>query len=103
MFRAWRCYDQIPLRFNKFVPCAAKIQVAPAALIRAFGPPQDPEDVNGSSGEFIFEDWHLNLYKMYDSYETREFWRGRYDKSKHLPRSLKGKSAETLPTREEFW
>jgi hypothetical protein len=70
VFRAWRCFDRFPLRLNKFTVCDARVHVAPAALVRAFGVPQVPEDVPGSTGEFIFEDFHLNLYKLYDYFET---------------------------------
>lgn len=95
-----------PLRLNKFTPCKAKIPCAPSSLIRTFGPPAIPTDVKGSSGEYIFEDKYLNLYKLYDFYEVKEFWSKKWDKpdrAKYHPKYIRGKNKEDLPSIEELW
>ena len=106
MFKAWRCFDLNPMRFNKFTPCAAKIPCSPSALIRTFGPPAFPSDVKGSSGEYIFEDQYLNLYKLYDYYEVQEYWHRSWDnpeREKYIPKYVRGKKQFDLPSIEELW
>lgn len=101
-YRAWRSYDLNLSILNNNIPCFAKLAVAPATLIKIFGPPSWHDNIEGTSGTYEFEDINIDVFRIFDRYETKEFIKARNLKLKHPPYSHRGKS-ENMPDFYEFW
>lgn len=53
----------------------ARILVAPADLVKAFGNPSEPDVFDTATGEYNFEDNNLDCYALFDHKET-DFYHG---------------------------
>ena len=85
----------------------AKLMIAPASLVRAFGMPSPTEIFYDGTGEYNFEDSNLDLYCLYD-YRQTDFYYGLnrdaeyYETKRNLKRPLH-KRKMIRPTIQEFW
>ena len=101
-YRAWRTFDRELAILNNKISGYVKLPVAPATLVRIFGPPSWYDNILGTSGTFEFEDTNLDVFRIFDRHETKEFLNPKLLKLEHPPHSLRGKT-ENLPTFHEFW
>ena len=53
-FDAWRVFDRSLAKGSGKHPAVAKLQIAPAALVRAFGMPDDGEAGFDGTGQYSF-------------------------------------------------
>lgn len=101
-YNVWRVHDISLIVINKMIQNKHKLHVAPATMIKVFGPPSFYEMIVGTTGVYNFEDSNLDLFKILDRNQTKEWIKPKLLKLKSPPYSHRGKS-ENLPTTEEFW
>ena len=101
-YKAWRVYDSSLIVLNKHHHCPAKVSVSPLQLIRVFGPPLQSDEIEGTSGTYDFEDQNLDLFKVIDRFECKEFLNVNHLKKQHPPYKIRGKTPP-FPSIEEFW
>lgn len=88
-------------------PAVAKVMIAPATLIKAFGMPEETRIFVEGTGEYNFEDNNLDTYCLFD-YKKTDFYHGPnredefYTSAKNL-RKPHHKRKKKWPTIEEFW
>jgi hypothetical protein len=74
-YDAWRCFDRTLFKGGGNHPSVARILVAPADLVKAFGNPSEPDVFDTATGEYNFEDNNLDCYALFDHKET-DFYHG---------------------------
>lgn len=99
---AWRVYDAKSMIIGKNIACPKKLEIAPAQLVKVFGPPCYMEEIPGTSGTYDFEDETLSLYKLIDRYEVKDFIRPRELTKKYPSYSHRNKQGP-FPSTDEFW
>lgn len=65
-YDAWRSFDRTMFKSGGKMPAVAKIMVAPADLIKAFGTPCESTVFDTATGEFNFEDNNLDCFAIFD-------------------------------------
>jgi hypothetical protein len=65
-YSAWRVMDRQFLKADGYHFAMNRFHVAPAALIRLFGDPANPELFYQGTGKYCFEDSNLDLFQLYD-------------------------------------
>lgn len=106
-YDSWRCHDRVLMKGSGKAFAVAKLMIAPAALVRAFGMPSTTEIFYDGTGEYNFEDSNLDLYCLYD-YRQTDFYYGLnredeyYETKRNLKRPLH-KRKMRRPTIQEFW
>ena len=88
-------------------PSVARIHVAPADLIKAFGSPCESSVFDTATGEFNFEDNNLDCYSLFDHKET-DLYHGMnredsfYTRPSNMARAPH-KRCRKYPNVQEFW
>ena len=106
-YDAWPCTDRQVLMGDGKHHAVAKINIAPAALIRTFGWPETSKIFYQGSGHFAFEDNNLDCYSLFD-YKKTDLYYGLnredafYQTDKNLSKMLH-KRKQKRPSLEDFW
>jgi len=106
-YDSWRVEDRKLLKGSGKAFAVAKLMIAPASLVRAFGHPAPTEIFYDGTGEYNFEDSNLDLFCLYD-YRQTDFYYGinredsYYETKRNLKRPLHKRKMKR-PTIQEFW
>lgn len=69
-YDCWRSFDRSLFKGGGNHPAVARILVAPADLVKAFGTPCEASVFDTATGEYNFEDNNLDCYAIFDHKET---------------------------------
>lgn len=69
-YDVWRCSDRSVLKGDGKHFAVAKLQIAPAHLVKLFGMPDMTEIFFHGSGQYSFEDNNLDMFCLFDYKQT---------------------------------
>lgn len=87
------------------MPCASKIIIPPALLVKIFGMPTESRTGFEGTGEYDFEDSNLDCFNLADYKQTDFYW-GLNREDEYYDRYLNkppNKRRQKMPTIQEFW
>jgi hypothetical protein len=106
-YDVWRCSDRSVLKGDGKHFAVAKLQIAPAHLVKLFGSPDMTEVFFHGTGQYSFEDNNLDMFCLFD-YKQTDFYHGHnredefYETASNLKKQMH-KRRQKYPSIKEFW